>query len=747
MRRLLVLSWIHLSIALAVDVLPAQFHSSVRGWSYLRFDTEARNGRFVDTSASGYNTAVLRSDGRIFAQGQNYFLACDVPLLPQGSSFTQVALGWMGYGLGLLTEGTIVGWGSLAGAGALGWPLQAPPLPLGTRYVQLSAGPEHALLLRSDGAIVAWGSNYYGQCTVPALPPGTWVVDLLAAGARSYALLSDGTILAWGDNRHGLCNIPALPAGVYYVGIDSNDDENWDHVVLLRSDGNIVAWGDNSTGQCNVPTLPYGMVYERVATGNYHTVAWRSDGQFVAWGDNYMGQCNVPVVPRGITCHKLECGIHHTVALMSDGGVLAWGHNSFHDSYIPPPEPTRGPGSPLARIVDASSGGAHDGYVLSNGTLHVFGNNQSGQCDVPPLPRGVRYTKVAAGITHTAALRSDGVLVAFGDNSTGMCTVPALPTGVTYTALAVADGHTAALRSDGTAIAFGNNTYGQCIIPALPPLLRYVEIDVQFGRTVLRRSDGAIVYAGTAPWPVPALPAGVEYADLGICSTYDTALRSDGTIETWGIGWYPSSGLWKLVPQLPFGVYYVEVDGAQDFIVLRRSDGLVEIAGENHPTPHPDQIPPLDPGTSYVQVASNLFNMVGRVGPPSTYASFAQGCAGSQQPARLVPRDTPHLAGTMEVNVFDLPQSVAFMLFGWQRTPPFPLAGVGAPGCHLNVSPDAAVFLIGQNGVAKYWLSIPNHPGLVGMHFYNQALVLDPNAGNPLGGVVSNAAEGVIGHW
>jgi hypothetical protein len=36
---------------------------------------------------------------------------------------------------------------------------------------------------------------------------------------------------------------------------------------------------------------------------------------------------------------------------------------------------------------------------------------------------------------------------------------------------------------------------------------------------------------------------------------------------------------------------------------------------------------------------------------------------------------------------------------------------------------------------------------LVGLRFANQAVVLDPQAGNAAGAVVSDAAEGVIGHW
>ena len=54
--------------------------------------------------------------------------------------------------------------------------------------------------------------------------------------------------------------------------------------------------------------------------------------------------------------------------------------------------------------------------------------------------------------------------------------------------------------------------------------------------------------------------------------------------------------------------------------------------------------------------------------------------------------------------------------------------------------------LSGQWNRAKFGLSIPSRASLVGLHFYQQALVLDPAAGNPAGAVMSNAAEGVIGH-
>jgi hypothetical protein len=135
-----------------------------------------------------------------------------------------------------------------------------------------------------------------------------------------------------------------------------------------------------------------------------------------------------------------------------------------------------------------------------------------------------------------------------------------------------------------------------------------------------------------------------------------------------------------------------------------------------------------------------------RVGPTSTYIAYGQGCAGSRPATRLVPRDTPHVGKTLEVRLFDLPEHAAFITFGWNRHPtPISLQPLGMPGCQQYATIDAHAFLMGNHHTALYRLPIPNLPGLVGLRFHNQALVLDRAANNALGAVVSDAAEAVVG--
>ncbi len=96
---------------------------------------------------------------------------------------------------------------------------------------------------------------------------------------------------------------------------------------------------------------------------------------------------------------------------------------------------------------------------------------------------------------------------------------------------------------------------------------------------------------------------------------------------------------------------------------------------------------------------------------------------------------------------FDLPQNTAMLAFDWSTASPLDLTFLGMPGCDQHVNPAAYALLVGQDQQAEWSLPSPDDPQFVGMHFFGQALVLDPAAGNGFGAVVSDAAEGVIGHW
>jgi hypothetical protein len=711
---------------------PLGWPSSVRTWDQFHCDTESRVGEFTKVAAGWDLTGVLRSDGRIFVNGQAVFLGTDVPAAPAGLRYVDVAV--TTYCMGLLSDGSITMWGGAS----LSWtPPPAPALSNGLRYTNIAAAQTHGLAIRSDGLLVAWGqpaANTFGQQNVPPVVNQVGARKCAANGGFSLALLTDGSIVAWGNNSLGQCAVPPLPPGVIYVDVYAGVR----HSVAIRSDGQAVAWGDNNFGQCNVPPLPPPLSYLMASAGRDFSNALRSDGVFVTWGDQSLHQGDVPVIPPDDRCVQLASGLTHSVARLSSGRVLAWGYNA----WLQAPVPTLPTSPHPARWLSAVNGGNHVLALTSHRELIGWGRRDYGITEVPISLQGKSWLAIGCGYLHNVALATDRMLYAWGDNTAGQCNVPPLPPGVGYSKFVVGPGHTVAMRSDGVTVAFGDNSWGCSQLPIPPPGMRYIDADCNYGKTLLLRSDGAILdigkpYSGNPPTPIA--PPGLQFVEVASSDfRVGAALLSDGSVVHWG----PPGLLASPLPVLPFGVCYVEMDGNSGSVVLRRSDGNVDVLGHNLPAP------PLDPGTSYVQVAGSDRIFSARVGPTCTYVSFAQGCAGSLPSSRLIPRDTPHLAKTLEVTLFDLPLDIAFLVFGWQQLPsPVDLGFVGMPGCDLHVSLDAIVPLVGANTQAKWFLRIPNDPTWVGTRFYNQAVVLDPAAGNPFGAVVGDAAEAVIGYW
>jgi hypothetical protein len=118
--------------------------------------------------------------------------------------------------------------------------------------VGIAAGALHNLALKSDGTVVAWGSNNTGQTAVPS---GLTEVRAVAAGTgHSLALKNDGTVVAWGRNEYGQATVPAGLSGVLAIAAGPSNS------LALKADGTLVAWGSNSSGQSRAPAGLSGML-------------------------------------------------------------------------------------------------------------------------------------------------------------------------------------------------------------------------------------------------------------------------------------------------------------------------------------------------------------------------------------------------------------------------------------------------------------------------------------------------------
>lgn len=696
-----------LLLFLGISHLPAQ--DWLRGWGTRQFDTGLHSVPATSIVAEHSLTAVARTDGRIVMVGTGQH--SDGPTAPPGISYVQLSLGTGSHGYALRSDGTIVVWGTGA--------LAPPALPTGTTYVQVSAGTNHAVARRSDGTAVAWGANNHGQTSLPLPPAGVTVLHAVAGHLFSIQLWSNGTIVGNGFGSLGVA--PPLPPGIGYTNL-------WVgryRAIAARSDGAFVSWGDNSHGEGNVPALPTGVTYTTMALGGSHTVALRSDGAVTAWGDNYYGQCNVPALPGSAAIAQLACGSSHTMLRFADGKLLSFGE----DMYAAPMPPL----PPGVRWAAAACGIWSLGLTSTGEIIEV----ESGVSPAPNPPLGLVYVAISTHSGHSVALRSDGRAIAWGDNTHGQLAIPPLPPGSTYTQVSTGFGRTVLLRSDGFAVHCGN---GGSQVPLPAPIFGtyYEEVSTHSQGTMLRRSDGVILVVGNQSIGVvqfPPPPPGLRYVACAKMRTFNAALRSDGNVVTGS----PTITM----PPLPAGVVYVQIDSGEDQLALRRSDGhIVGVATTSYDpflvTPQPG------PGESFVEVSAGYTGGTVRVGPTRTYVSYGSGCAGTLPASRLVPRDTPCIGRTFELTVFDLPQPLAILMFGWSRIPPVSLAGLGMPTCSLHVTIDATIALSVQNGQAKHFLSVPDDPSLVGARFTHQAIVFDA-AANTAGLVVSDAAEGVIG--
>jgi len=401
-----------------------------------------------------------------------------------GKTVVSVAVGGA-YSLALCSDGTVAAWG-VNNYGQLGinYTLQSSvPVPVnpsgalaGKTVISVAAGYTNNLALCSDGTVAAWGSGSLGNnsTTVSTVPvqvdqsgvlAGKTVVSVAPGQFHSLALCSDGTLVAWGANDWGQLgnnsttqsNVPVLVnqsgvlAGKTVVSIAAG---YW-HSLALCSDGTVAAWGynsdgelgNNSTTQSSVPVLVTqsgvlaGKTVVAVAAGWYHSLALCSDGTVAAWGANNYGQLGnnstigsyVPVlvtqsgVLAGKTVVSVAAGYAHSLALCMDGTVAAWGYNSngqlgnssTTNRSVPVPV-TLGGALAGKTLVSVAAGYLHSLATCSDGTAVAWGYNSNGQLgnnsttdsSVPVLVTqngvlgGKTVFSTAAGYAHSLALAS-----------------------------------------------------------------------------------------------------------------------------------------------------------------------------------------------------------------------------------------------------------------------------------------------------------------------------------------------------
>ena len=367
-----------------------------------------------------------QTDSNRPVQVKNYL---GIPL----SDVTAVSAGG-GFSLALKSDGTVHSWGRNA-EGQLGVGLQDLRFLLATpalinNVTAISAGGWHSLALRNDGTVLAWGSNARGQlgngtvgartgfptrssCRIHCLPRQP--SRRSSAGAKhNLAIKTDGVVVSWGDNSYGQvgpqfiraeigpaadhCNPVPLPViashdGTAFVSPATAIGAGGGFSLAIVNQ-QILAWGRNDKGQLargNVNNSPNDVVWPalgllptgaaEIAAGSNHALARLANGLIYSWGDNSMGQLGLSsatnsfystscfcataaqIVSARSTSLSIAAGAYHSVTVLApelvtepstmDFGVLPVGSSSTTHSIV---VKNYGPGPVTIAPVNSRSG-------------------------------------------------------------------------------------------------------------------------------------------------------------------------------------------------------------------------------------------------------------------------------------------------------------------------------------------------------------------------------------------------------
>ncbi|MEM5815923.1 MAG: DUF2341 domain-containing protein [Candidatus Aenigmatarchaeota archaeon] len=258
---------------------------------------------------------------------------------------------------------------------------------------------------------------YYGNPEATSLSNGTatfiafdWKFDgpISSRYAHTCALLSNGSIMCWGYNNYGQLGLGytsySEPTPQQVIGIDNAIaiSSGGFHTCALLSNGSIMCWGANWAGQLGLGYTSYSEPTPRqligidnaiaISSGGAHTCALLSNGTIMCWGTNWAGQLGLGYTstseptPRQLigidNAIAISSGGAHTCALLSNGYIICWGYNyygqlglGYTSEYEPTPKQVIG----IDNAIAISTGDSHTCALLSNGSIMCWGYNYYGQ--------------------------------------------------------------------------------------------------------------------------------------------------------------------------------------------------------------------------------------------------------------------------------------------------------------------------------------------------------------------------------
>jgi alpha-tubulin suppressor-like RCC1 family protein len=289
------------------------------------------------------------------------------------------------------------------------------------------------------------------------------------------------------------------------------------------------------------------------------------------------------------------------------------------------------------RVGTSDGGGADLGDLLvpreffSEGSLQSCGNNGRGGLGINDVANrstptqitggGTNWKQVAAGISYSSAIKTDGTLWSWGDNQYGQLgindiahrstPIQTILGGTNWRQVDCAYGyHTAAIKTDGTLWSWGRNNFGNLGINNISDRstptqvtgggTNWKQVSCGYGFSSAIKTDGTlwtwgnngrgglgtndIVYRST---PIQTILGGTNWKQVYLGDSHTTAIKTDGTLWTWGNNFNGQLGTNDRVHRstpvqtTAGGTNWKQVAGGAFTVTAIKTDGTLWTIGQN----------------------------------------------------------------------------------------------------------------------------------------------------------------------
>jgi alpha-tubulin suppressor-like RCC1 family protein len=561
--------------------------------------TFAGGTNWKQVSSGNRHTAAIKTDGTLWTWGYGYNgrlgnavttnVSTPVTTFAGGTNWKEVSSG-NSHTAAIKTDGTLWTWGN-GSYGRLGdntTTNKSTPVTTfagGTNWKQVSSGFFHTAAIKTDGTLWTWGTGTNGRLgrfsfgtnivtPITTFAGGTNWADTattepedlytLSAGySHTAAIKTDGTLWTWGYGSNGRLGNAVTTGNISTPVTTFSGGTNWKqvssgnkHTAAIKTDGTLWTWGYGSNGRLGnatatgnistpVTTFSGGTNWKQVSAGYYHTAAIKTDGTLWTWGNGFFGQLGnaeistkstpVTTFAGGTNWKQVSSGFFHTAAIKTDGTLWTWGlgndgrlgNATAGFTRISTPVTTFAGGTNWKQV---SSGGSHTAAIKTDETLWTWGTGFNGplgtndvtdrSTPVTTFAGGTNWKQVSSGNSHTSAIKTDGTLWTWGlgngrlgDNTatTKSTPVTTFSGGTNWKQVSSGNAHTIALKDDGVnkeLYVFGSNSSTQLGVPL-----------------------------SSLDWfPNQTFSGGTNWKQVSSGNSHTSAIKTDGTLWTWGYG-------------------------------------------------------------------------------------------------------------------------------------------------------------------------------------------------------------------